>query len=220
MLMEKERREIVDYGKKVAAANLTNGTSGNLSVYDPKLGYMAISPSGIPYEDTKPEDIVIMNLDDEIIEGDRIPSSEHRLHEAVYKSHPEARAIVHTHSKYCTVFSCLRREIQAVHYLIAGLGSSRIPCADYATYGSEDLAANVGAVQTSGQALLLANHGLVAFGGNLAKAFSNAEDAEWMAEIQWRAEAIGKPVILSDEQIDEVMTSFKGYGQKAATKEI
>lgn len=213
MLMEKARQEIVDYGKKMSAARLTSGTSGNLSVYDAKTGYMAISPSGVGYFDTKLEDIVIMKLDGTIVEGAMKPSSEHALHATIYKTHPDARAIVHAHATYCTTFACLNQPIRACHYLIAGAECATIPCADYATYGTEDLAEKVKAVKSDGLAMLLANHGMVAFGPNMAKAFNVAENVEWMAEIQWRAMCVGTPSILSDKEIANVIEHFKTYGQ-------
>ena len=80
MLMEKERNLIVEYGKKLITENLTSGTGGNISIYDPEQGLFAISPSGIDYFETRPEDVVVMNLDGEIVEGDRKPSSEKDLH--------------------------------------------------------------------------------------------------------------------------------------------
>ena len=103
MLMENARSEIVEYGKKVLSEGLTKGTAGNLSVYDPETGYMAISPSGIGYFDTKPEDVVIMDLKGNVIEGNKKPSSEHMLHAVIYECRPNARAVVHMH--LCTARS-------------------------------------------------------------------------------------------------------------------
>ena len=143
MLMEKERQEIVDYGKKMSSAGLSKGTSGNISAYDPVCGYMAISPSGLDYFETAAEDIVILDLDGNLIEGSRKPSSEHALHATIYKLHPDARGVVHAHSTYCTTFACLKQPIEAVHYLLAGAQTSCVPCADYATYGTEALAEKV-----------------------------------------------------------------------------
>lgn len=218
MLMKQARKEIVEYGQKMSAARLTNGTSGNLSVYDPETGYMAISPSGIGYFDTKEEDIVIMTLDGQIIEGTKKPSSEHALHATIYKSHPQARAIVHAHSTYCTTFACMNMPIRAVHYLIAGAETAEVPCSGYATYGTEELAEKVEKVKNKGLAMLLANHGMVAFGASMAKAFNVAENVEWVAEIQWRAMCVGKPDILSEAEIDNVIEHFKSYGQTAEKK--
>ena len=127
MLMEKERQEIVDYGKKMSSAGLSKGTSGNISAYDPVCGYMAISPSGLDYFETAAEDIVILDLNGNLIEGSRKPSSEHALHATIYKLHPDARGVVHAHSTYCTTFACLKQPIEAVHYLLAGAQTSCVP---------------------------------------------------------------------------------------------
>ena len=213
MLMEKERQEIVDYGKKMSSAGLSKGTSGNISAYDPERGYMAISPSGLDYFETAAEDIVILDLDGNIVEGCRKPSSEHALHATIYKLHPDARGVVHAHSTYCTTFACLKQPIEAVHYLLAGAETFRIPCADYATYGTEELAEKVSEVNGEGLAMLLANHGMVAYGPSLSKAFNVAENVEWVAEIQWRTMCVGKPAVLSKAEIDVVIESFKTYGQ-------
>ena len=145
MLMEKERNEIVEFGKKMSSQGLSKGTSGNLSCYDPESGYMAIGPSGLGYFETTPEDVVVMDLEGNVIEGGRKPSSEHNLHATVYKHRPEARAVVHTHSTYCTTFACLRQPLKAVHYVISGAGVDEVPCAEYATFGTPELAASVGA---------------------------------------------------------------------------
>ena len=213
MLMEKARQEVVEYGKKMSSAKLSSGTSGNLSIYDPETGNMAISPSGLGYFETKPEDIVIMKLDGTIVDGTMKPSSEHALHATIYKKYPDARAIVHAHATYCTTFACLNQPIKACHYLIAEAETATIPCAEYATYGTEELAEKVDKVNCDGLAMLLANHGMVAFGSSMAKAFNIAQNVEWLAEIQWRAMCVGQPSILSDEEIANVIEHFKSYGQ-------
>ncbi|WP_040213214.1 L-fuculose-phosphate aldolase [Clostridium polynesiense] len=219
MLMEKERIEVVEYGKRMSSSGLSKGTSGNISVYNPETGYMAISPSGIGYFDTKPEDVVIMDLEGNIIDGTKKPSSEHGLHSIFYKEKPEARAVVHTHSTYCTTFACLNQPLKAVHYVIAGAGVSKVPCAEYATFGSSELAHNVITACDKGKAVLLANHGLVTCGPSLQKAFGLAVNMEFVAEMQWRGMAVGTPVVLDDKEMDNVMECFKSYGQPAKTTE-
>lgn len=212
-MMERARQEIVDLGRRMSSEGLSKGTSGNLSAYDPEIGYMAISPSGIGYFDTEVNDVVIMTLHGMIVEGDRKPSSEHGLHAAFYKNKPDAQGVVHTHSNYCTTFACLNMPIKAVHYVIGGAGAAEIPCAEYATFGTAELALNAVKACGASSAVLLANHGLVTCGPSLAKAFSLAVDVEYVAEIQWRAMCVGKPVIISDEEMDHVMKEFKNYGQ-------
>ncbi len=189
-----------------------------MSIYDPETGYMAISPSGVDYMDTKVEDIVIMKLDGEIIEGDKKPSSEHDLHANIYKKRPDVRAVVHTHSMYCTTFACMNEPIKAYHYLIAGSEAAEIPVVPYATYGSKELATNVLETKADGLAMLLGNHGMVAYGYDLAKAYSVAEQAEWMAELQYKIRSISDGNVLSNEEIAHVIEKFKGYGQVGEEK--
>lgn len=213
MLMEKERQEIVDFGKKMSSAGLSKGTSGNISAFDPATGYMAITPSGVGYFETTIEDIVILDLAGNVIEGTRKPSSEHALHATIYKLHPQVKGVVHAHSTYCTTFACMNQPIKAVHYLLAGAESDLIPCAAYATYGTPELADKVKEACGKGLAMLLANHGMVAFGPSLSKAFNVAENVEWVAEIQWRSMCVGKPDVLASDEINRVIESFKTYGQ-------
>lgn len=219
MILEKERKEIADYLKKMLESGLTKGTSGNISIFDRKNGYIAISPSGMNYEEIIPEDVVVIDLDKNIIEGNRKPSSESDLHIAIYKSKPEANSVVHTHSMFCTVLSTLNMPIKSVHYVIADCGSAEVPVTPYRIYGSEDLAISV--VNTIGKsnACLLANHGMVACGDNLKSAFGLASTCEWVAEIQWRALSVGTPNYLSDNQIIEVEEKFKTYGQNSELNE-
>lgn len=215
MLMPKERQAIVEYGKRMSSSGLTNGTSGNLSAYHPATGLMAISPSGIGYFETKAEDIVIMTLDGQIVEGDCVPSSEHDLHATIYKKYPQARGVVHAHSKYCTTFACMNEPIRAAHYLIAGAETSVVPVVPYALFGSTELAEKVKEADVEGLAFLLANHGMVAYGPSLSRAFNVAENVEWVAEIQWRAMCVGRLNHLNDGQIKEVVDKFRTYGQPA-----
>lgn len=220
MLMEKARREIADFGRKMSSAGLSKGTSGNISIYDPECGYMAISPSGLGYFETEPQDVVVMDLEGNIVDGARKPSSEYGLHSIVYLNRPEARAVVHTHSTFCTTLACLNTPLKAVHYVIAAAGVPEVPCAEYATFGTKQLADNVikALDGNNSKALLLANHGLVTCGPTLAKAFNLAANLEFVAEMQWRTSCVGNPVVLSDEEIDIVMEEFKSYGQPQKAK--
>lgn len=213
MLLEKERCEIVEYGKKLIEDGLTNGTSGNISIYNREKNLMAISPSGIAYFDTRPEDIVIMNLDGEIVEGSKKASSEWALHSEIYKVKDECQALVHTHSMYCTVFACLGQPLKALHYVVADAGSSQVKCAPYQTYGTKELA--ISAAETIGKsnALLLANHGMLACGKDLKSAYSLAATMEYCAQLQYRCMCIGNANLLDDQEMEKVIEKFKSYGQ-------
>ena len=113
MLLEEIRKKIVDYGNQLISSGLTIGTAGNISIYDPETGYMAISPSGIPYAQTTPEDVVVMDLQGNVVDGNRKPSSENGLHAAFYLEKPDARAVVHAHSMYCTTLACAGVDLKA-----------------------------------------------------------------------------------------------------------
>lgn len=213
MLLQKEREEIVEYGKKMSSAGLSTGTSGNISIYNAEKGLMAISPSGVGYFDTTPEDVVVMDLDANIVEGSKKPSSEWALHTAMYKSKPDCRAVVHAHSMYCTVFAVLNQPLKAVHYVIGDAGVATVPCAPYRTFGSKELAEVASETCGKSDAVLLANHGMLACGKDLKSAYGLACGMEFCAEVQYRAMSIGDPVVLSDEEMDHVMEKFKSYGQ-------
>ena len=218
MLMQEERELIVEYGKKMSAARLSTGTSGNISIYNAEKGLMAISPSGIDYFSTQPEDVVIMDLEANVVDGARKPSSEWGLHTTFYKHKPEARAVVHTHSMYCTTFAVLGQPIRAVHYVIGDAGVATVPCAPYYPFGTLELAEAAISVCGESNAVLLGNHGLVTCGSSLKSAYSLACNMEYIAELQYRSMCIGKPNILSDEEMADVMERFKSYGQPGAKK--
>ena len=213
MKLEQERELLTEYGKRMSRAGLSMGTSGNLSIYVPEEGLMAITPSGLDYEATTPADIVVMDLEAHVVEGERKPSSEWALHTKFYQRHPAARAVVHTHSMYCTTLACLGKPLEAVHYAIGAAGTARIPVAPYRLFGTPELAEAAVEACGDGKAVLLANHGLVAWEGSLPKAFSLARDLEFTAELQWRAMAVGTPNILTDSQMAEALERFKTYGQ-------
>ena len=219
MLMQEERELIVEYGKKLSTSGLCPGTSGNISIYNAELGYMAISPSGIDYFETKPEDVVITDLEANIIDGNRKPSSEWGLHTTFYKHKPEARAVVHTHSVNCTALSILGEPIRAVHYVIGDANSDIVPCAPYQTFGTVELAEAAMSVCGESDAVLLGNHGMVCCGKSIGGAFGLARNLEYIAQLQLLCMSTNVPMnILNREQMDVVMEKFKSYGQPGAKK--
>lgn len=213
MILEKQRIEIVEYGKKIVNCGLTKGTGGNLSIFDRENGLIAISPSGIDYFDITVEDIVIMDLKGRIAEGNKKPSSEFQLHKIFYERRTDIDAIIHTHTMYATTISCLNWDLPAVHYMIA-LAGRNVRCADYATFGTMELAENAYAAMEDRRAVLLANHGLLAGAQTLANAFNITEEIEYCAELYYRTKAIGNPVILSDDEMTLMAEKFKSYGQR------
>jgi L-fuculose-phosphate aldolase len=213
MLLENERIEIVEFGRKLVKSRLTTGTGGNLSLVDRAADLVAITPSGIDYDEMLPEDVVILNMDGETVDGGLSPSSEKGFHLGLYRKRGDVNAVIHTHSHYATTLACLKMEIPAVHYLV-GFCGKKVPVAEYATYGTDELAGNVCAAIGEYNAVLMANHGLVAVGPDLLRAFSVAEEIEFVARIYYQALSIGKPVVLPDREMEKVIGKFAGYGQR------
>lgn len=212
MIHEMERNAVVHHCRAMLRAGLTTGSGGNISVRVPGTDHVCISPTGIPYDEMSPDDVPVMDITGNAVEGSRLPSSELPMHLAVYAARPDVHAIVHTHSPYATTFACLREEIPAVHYLV-GFAGTHVPVAPYATYGTPELARH--AVNTLGEdfsAVLLANHGLLAVGPSCARAFAVAEEIELVARIHFQARAIGQPVILDDAEMQRVIGKFGSYG--------
>lgn len=204
------RRAIIDACLDMNRRGLNQGMTGNISVRVAE-GFL-ISPSGMPYDEMAPADIVTMRLDGSHA-GRRRPSSEWRFHRDIMAKRPEVGAVVHAHSMFATTLSCLGLDIPAVHYMIAVAGGSTIRCAPYATYGTQEIADMALAALAGRNACLLANHGLIVVGPNLKRAMWLLVEVETLAAQYWRALQIGKPNILSDEQIAAVMDKFKSYGQ-------
>ena len=206
-MMMQEKEQVVRFGKKLIDRRLTTGSGGNISVYNREKNLVAISPSGLDYYETTPEDIVILDIDGNLVEGKHRPSSEAGMHLAFYKNRADVSGIVHTHSKFATAIACMGWELPAVHYLI-GMAGHRVKCTGYATYGSDELAKK--ALDTIGDsnAVLLANHGLIALGEDVDRAFSTAEHLEFVSEVYYLTKTLGTPNILSDEDMDEVMKKF------------
>jgi L-fuculose-phosphate aldolase len=203
---------IVATAREMNAAKINRGKWGNVSA---RIGAgFLITPTGIPYDATTPDDIVAMTLDG-VAHGDRAPSSEWRFHRDLYRAREEFHAIVHVHAPFATSLACLRRGIPAFHYMVATVGGPDIRCAPYATFGSPELASLAVAAMADRRACLLANHGMIAAGRDLAEALAMAIEVEGLAEMYWRALQIGEPAILSDAEMDVVRGKFLTYGQPA-----
>ncbi len=202
------RAQLVGCGRDLLARGLLSQTSGNLSIRLPG-DQILITPSSMDYDLIEPSDIVLIRLDGSIVSGNRKPSSETPLHCLVYAERPDVSAIVHTHSPHATTLAVLGLPIPAVHYMIAVADATEIAIADYATYGTPELARNVrDAFAAPAKAALIANHGLVAGAGSLKEAASVAEAIETLAGLYCRALAVGTPVVLSADQMADVMVKY------------
>jgi len=212
--MEKERQLLVEYGQKLITSGLTKGTGGNLNIFNREEKLMVITPTGMDYFKTKSEDIVVINLEGEIVDGNRMPSSEYEMHKIFYENREDINAIIHTHTVYATTLACLNWELPPVHYLVA-LAGHNVRCAKYATYGTKELAENALEAMKDRRAVILANHGLLAGANDLLNAFNIVEEIEYCSEIYCRVKSIGDPVILQKEEMDLMVEKFKTYGQKS-----
>lgn len=204
--------QLIQYGRKLVSHGLTTGSGGNLSVVDCAGGQVAITPSGMDYDAIGTQDVVICNPTGEVIGGHRKPSSELPFHLALYQHRSDIRAVVHTHSPYATTLACMHLELPPVHYLV-GFAGDKVPLAPYAPFGTPALSEAIIATIGDYNALLLANHGLVAVGSSLAAAFNTAEEIEFVARIYYQTLTAGEPKLLSEEEMTVVLEKFKDYGQ-------
>ncbi len=210
---EKElRSELVRIAKQLDAQGLNRGTSGNLSA---RYGEgMLITPSGMGAEGLTEDDIVFMHMDG-TARGRWQPSSEWLFHRDIFVQRPEFGAIIHTHCIAATALACLRKDIPPFHYMIALLGGDSIRCADYATFGTQDLSDNALLALRGRKACLLANHGMIAAGKDLAEAFRITVEVETLSEMYLRALQAGEPVLLTEEEFLAAQNRFASYGKPA-----
>jgi len=203
------RQSIIDTCLRMNREGINQGTSGNVSAR--WNGGMLISPSGIPYEELQPADIVFLDADGEHAAGQR-PSSEWRLHLGILQAHPQAGAVVHTHSVHATALSMRGMEIPAAHYMVAAGGGPNIRCARYATFGTAELSEHAIEALEDRSACLLANHGVVATGTDLRRALWLAGEIEVLARQYVLSLMLGGPDLLSEAEIERVRERFRDYG--------
>ena len=204
------REAMVATARRMNTSGLNQGTSGNLS--QRVEGGFLLTPSGMNYETMTPEDLVLMRFDG-THDGRRKPSSEWQLHRDVLAARPEVGAVLHAHSMFSTTLACLRRGIPAFHYMVSAAGGTDVRCAEYATFGTPELARHMMVALEGRKACLLAKHGLVAVGADLPAAYKLAVEVETLAAMYWRALQVGEPVLLDDAEMVRVFEQFKGYGQ-------
>lgn len=203
------RKEVIRTCLAMNEEGINQGTSGNVSVRTEE-GFL-ITASGIPYKKMKAEHVVEMDLEGGY-RGDYLPSTEWRMHLDLYRARPEAQAIVHVHSAYATVLSCLRKEVPAFHYMIGVAGGETLRCADYAEFGTQGLSDAMLRAIEGRKACLLANHGQICFGPSLDKALWLAGEIEALSHQYWAALLAGKPVVLGPAEMAPVLKRFKTYG--------
>jgi L-fuculose-phosphate aldolase len=206
------RQAVVDACRAMNALGINQGTSGNISVRH--MGQMLISPSAVPYEEMKAEQISAMPIDGEYgaWSGPLKPSTEWRIHLDIMRHRPEVGAVVHGHPPFATALAITRREIPACHYMMAAFGGANVRCAPYATYGTKELSEHALRALQDRNACLLANHGVVVCGATLARTMWLAVELETMARQYYHSLLIGGPVILSDAAVAATAQKLGSYG--------
>lgn len=213
MLLQQEREQIAEYGRKLVSLGLTKSTGGNISICNREQGLMAISPSGMDYFKTEPDDVVVLKVEDgSKVEGSYEPSSEHAMHRIFYTDREDINAVVHTHSTYATTLATLGWGLPASNYLVA-LAGPDIRCAPYQSFGTPELAKAAFEYMKDRYCVLLANHGLVAGSKDIANAFNIALLMEECCETYYLATVAGRANILPIEEMEKMMARFKTYGQ-------
>ena len=202
--------EVVDTCRRMNAMGLNQGPSGNVSLRL-DAGHFLITPSGIPYDVMRPDDVPVMDMTGRWY-GRRRPSTEWRFHRDILKSRPEANVVLHTHSMFSTTLACLRRGIPPFHYMVAVAGGDSIRCASYATFGTQALSDNVLKALEGRRACLLANHGLICLGAGLDKTLGLAVEVETLAGMYCRARQLGMPRLLDKREMSRVLELFRTSG--------
>ncbi len=206
------RKQIVNFSKLLVEYKLSPIRSGNISLRHKRrdLAGLLISPSGKKNCLLKVNDVVFVdqkgNYDTKLLK----PSSELQFHLDIYSKFP-CNAIVHSHSKYAVILSCLYKRIPSFHYMVALAGGKDIKTADYALYGSNQLSSNIIKSLRNRKACLISNHGQVCIGETLEEAFELSQEVELLCEYYYKCKLIGKPKILNSLEMDRVLGKINNY---------
>ena len=196
MHVEQMKQRVLKVAKDCYESRLMVWSSGNVSEYDSEAGVMAITPSGLLYDNLTQDDIVLIRLDGSIVEGKHKPSSEWKMHSEIYASLPEVHGIVHTHSPFLTAFSIVRRPIPGVLVEMSTLLKGGISVCGFAPNGSVELGEYAAAALKTSSVCIMSNHGAVAVGKDMMEAHKRAVYAEDAAKAYYYALNLGEPVII------------------------
>ena len=214
-MLEKLRKTVWELHMELPKNELVKWTGGNVSARDPETGYVVIKPSGLRYEEMKPEHMVITDLDGKIIEGSLKPSSDTASHLYIYRHRPDLNGVVHTHSPYATAFAAVGKPIPVYLTAIADEFGGPIPCGGFALIGGEEIGKIV--VETIGHspAVLLKNHGVFTVGATAEKAVKAAVMVEDVARAVWLALQIGQPDVIDQASVTKLHDRYTNvYGQQ------
>ena len=212
------KKELIKYALKLNSTNLSPLRSGNVSarVTKDNVEGFYLTPSGKRYEDLVPEDIVFLSIKEEydnlkLFNSSLNPSSEWRFHQDIYRKKKEAKAIVHAHSPHATAVSSHGKSVPAFHYMVALAGGDDIKCAEYATFGTSELSANIIKALEKRKGCLMSNHGQLTIGTTLKQAFELAQEVENICHQYVIALKLGKPKILSTTEMSKILDKIIHY---------
>ena len=204
---------LIETALQLQKIGLNHGATGNCSCRDGDT-YL-ITPSGVETQNLSEDKIVRMDFEGNVVDSisNLKPSSEWRFHQDIMSKRQEVRAVVHTHSIFASTVSLFGNELPPFHYMIAVAGGSSVRCAPYAMFGTQELSDNIIDALLDRKACLIANHGLVSIGANLAEALQIAEEIEHLCQLYIEAKKLGEPNLLNQKQMIEVIERFQTYGK-------
>ena len=204
---------LIETALQLQKIGLNHGATGNCSCRDGDT-YL-ITPSGVETQNLSEDKIVRMDFEGNVVDSisNLKPSSEWRFHQDIMSKRQEVGAVVHTHSIFASTVSLFGNELPPFHYMIAVAGGSSVRCAPYAMFGTQELSDNIIDALVDRKACLIANHGLVSIGANLAEALQIAEEIEHLCQLYIEAKKLGEPNLLNQKQMIEVIDRFQTYGK-------
>ena len=205
------KKEIIDASKYLLQLQFNIGSEGNISYRQKNEIY--ITPSGIKTSNLEPKDISKVDLNGKVLNKNK-PSSEILLHSWIYRNHKDIRAVVHSHSKWASILSCMRISIPSFHYMVAEFGGNNIKCSKYATFGTEKLSKYVNEVLHKRKGCLIANHGQVTIGSNLEEAVDLSIALEKLSEQFYYLWITKQTKLLSDKEMRKIVKLFEDYKAK------
>ncbi|MHB9857106.1 L-ribulose-5-phosphate 4-epimerase [Streptomyces sp. YIM S03343] len=221
MLLEELREEVCTANRDLPHLGLVAWTSGNVSGRDPASGLVAIKPSGRGFEELTPRDVVVLDLDGRVVDGDLGPSSDTATHLHVYRHRDDVRGMVHTHSTYATAFAAVGRPVPACLTAIADEFGGDIPCGAYASIGGVEIGVEILRSIGTSTAILMRQHGVFTIGSSVRDALKSAVMAEDAARTVAIAERLGTPEVLPpDEVAANYLRYHSRYGTAAASTGI
>lgn len=214
MILESIRHELVKLHLLLPKSGLVTWTSGNVSIRDPQTGYIAIKPSGVMYEDLRAEDMVVLDENGKVIEGDKKPSSDTASHLYIYRSRADVFGVVHTHSAYATAFAAIGKPIPVYLTAQADEFGGPIPCGGFALIGGEEIGKVVVESIGPSPAIILKNHGVFTIGPSGKSAVKAAIMVEDVARTIWLAKQLGEPDQIPDDMVEKLHYRYThDYGQ-------